>query len=733
MARELKAWFDAVTALAKPVSLLFTVVLAAWVLHAVKSNAGLRPLKIDIDSKTEALLPQLGAQLDMRAALVSDTNRQIEFASEVVNANAFKNVVNTKGDDTKGEADLSLKPFGLDTSMGDLLKLLRMLEGAPPPPSVRIEAVCLPAGCDPSRGDAGPKVREVNLRIELSDGQSPSEPLIFHLPAGPGMRRALHQALASASERLVELTDPLLASVWYLNQGTFSPFVASVDDEMRRYLERSVGASVRVLRDEPGRVCLAQIVAACSEITRAMWQDDGSSAQRHAMEALDSIAKAPQASWTCRMWAETDIALFMFWTQFCPADPLDGADERNRFAPIGDALDTLNDHPRARAGALDPEWDRVDAIRLELDILKAFSGQIDDQARARACARVARPTAPDRTFAPRTVLDLLAQIKKTFPPGPSMPVQRGAVLDLLGSLVDSAAPPGDAYLRMTVSEPLMKALDSHIATDIHPRSRFMTKGNLLFSLARAAVATDASSAQKDRFTEELGLKGGSATESVQQAREQFAKLIFAAAAISYENASATTGWPSEAGSDLEPLMRLGDTRYAAGDTDGAQRAYARAVTSFIDREEPTREIIGLANVASHWATLLIRGGLCSKPPGRDATWSHVWRALGARPDDDLCTLLPPVPSPGRSRPVPTTTPLAVSDGTHESGVIDIVREPVETLVRACAQGSGPVVPLTVLDCLKRNDSRELWNKFLATHPSVAIDERIAEALVAADQ
>jgi hypothetical protein len=340
----------------------------------------------------------------------------------------------------------------------------------------------------------------------------------------------------------------------------------------------------------------------------------------------------------------------------------------------------------------------------------------------------------------------LTQIKGAFPvDGLAERVVGGNLLDMLGSFVDSAAPGGDAHVRYLLSSPLMTTIDSYVARDRHPHRRFMTKGALLFGFGRAAIDGRATPEQKQSFLEDMGLKGRAETDDlVHQVRDGIAKQMFAAAAISFENASATTSWPTEVDSHLEPLLRLGDARYAAGDTDGAERAYARGVEAFIDDDEPTAEILWLARVASHWATALVQRGACSARPGQDPAWTGVWRRLGERSDYDLCVLLPPEdrePAPPsaapnlKAKPSPTRQGASVG-GAEEAGklgLVDVVIKPVQEVVRQCAKSVNREDRLATLDCLRNEDTGPVWTQFVASHSSAQLDEDISAALGASGE
>lgn|GEM_PF-1914985 len=701
IAEGIKAWSEALGAAIKVVLTVAGAGVVFWALNAARRTVDERLLRVEVDPKTVAKLAELGSSVDLRDALLEATNRETEFVSEVLKEQALSNLIQGTADD-----GFSLKPFGLDVSTDDMAKILRALLHAPSPPFSRIEA---------SPSDDARASRDLRLQVEVGSGGGRHELLGFWIPrGGPAMQRALDQAMNVAAEHLVEGVDPLAVSVWYLNQQ--SPFGAQHDDEVRRYLQRSVSAAARVVGD-PDRVCMAAVVREMSEARRGQAQSSGEPAVDTAIDRLESLAATARRDGMCRLHAKTDIALLRFWTSFCEPSV---RDEAQRFALATQPLDALGDY--RRSGTPDTGWDRIDVIRLQLDLARALSQQIGTSARAHVCWGPLPPDPADSKIATSSVLDLFKKLRARFPPGgPSEASVPGNVVKLLGVILDRGLSRGDAHRRLNLSSDFMLLIDEYVAKDPHPRGLFMVKGLYLFALGRAAVDPTATAEQRAELLDG-DFRGAPPVSDVQKELLQpFANAMFAAAEIAFENAAATTNWPTEEWSSVDALVRLGDVRYAAGDLGGAERAYARAVGTFVEEDEPVRDIPLLWKATAHWTNALVRGRTCEATPTRDAVWSSTWRHLDSTVAKNACNFW----EPAASNPLRGNKLSDKKEGAEAVGLTAILREPVQELVTACAPAATGIESL---DCLEDKDTALLLDKFTGQHASAEIDERIVESL-----
>jgi hypothetical protein len=679
-AAAIKAWSDAAYALMKSGLLLIVgAVLIVASVSAIWRDLHQRLINVDLDPQAEQLLLDHGIYFDLRSMLVDEVNQRTYGVNEIVRSSAFENVLPTQNPES-----VSFKPFGLDISTSEITGMVRNVLGSGPEFVVQIGMMCSPSPCEKADA-ASSAAQKLTLLVKL---QSPArnETLNFQLPGGSlGLRRGLRNAIEKTSEKVLELADPLRASVLYLNEPNSLVF----RDQKLRYWEKAAGTTFAPgARAAAGR-CLADVVFGCSAIERGDCESG--------VKTLNQLSAEPGVSPTCRIAAQTDIAIFET-ENLCPPPDFGAA-----FAAL-DGLDNI-----ARPAMSHDEHSRIVTVRLQTEILQSVMNLWQTDLRSRQSGQSRRAAGPP----PKS--NLYASLIPTFDQLPArVPSDRDnaslhAVVSLLSGLQTLIAPRLDPPTRQALSNAILNLIDRNLHGDSHPRQLFMAQGLARMDTALAALEDQTSQHGSD----------------FHQSQQSTISLNLNAAIIAFQNAAATSSISplTEPFSDLEPIVMQGDASYLNQDDAGAKAAYAATVRRFTEEDEPLDiELISLAKAAAHWAVILLDAGHCGYAPVKDPQWDAAWMPLGAASDNDLCVLTRPVP--------PSSAEL------DKFGMLRVLYPLLAESARHCAENDAPegesrqAHQLRLMACLKQSgpDAWQNVTKDLAALRSDAVDQEVAESL-----
>src|SRR5277367_5611511 len=240
-AEGIKARSDAATALFKAVMLAMAIVLVAAVSGvAIWRDFHSRVLVVDVSPDAEKTLRILGADIDLRFALRDAINERVAGVQQIIAVQGLSIA--------GSEADaISFKPFGLELSTDDVTRVIDLVFGRPARPTVRLELLCAPRPC------TDPSAHQATLVMNLS-GPSGSRTASYQVTLGNrALARSLHQSVQRIADLVLEQSEPLVASVWFLNRQAGSP-VQSRADQIR-----AEGAAVAGRTPDAGD-CLADLV-----------------------------------------------------------------------------------------------------------------------------------------------------------------------------------------------------------------------------------------------------------------------------------------------------------------------------------------------------------------------------------------------------------------------------------------------------------------------------------------
>ncbi len=679
-AEAIKSCSDAAFALMK--SSLFLIVGTVLIVAsatAIWRDFHQRLINVDIDPQAEKLLLDHGIYLDLSSMLVDQVNARTFGVNQIVRSSAFENVLPTENPES-----VSFKPFGLDISTNEITSMVRNVLGSGPEFVVQIGMMCSPAPCEKVAAPGSPAQR-LTLLVKLQ-GPVKNETLTFELPAGSlGLRRGLRNAIEKTSEKVLELADPLRASVLYLNE----PYSMVFRDQKLKYWEKAAGTTFAPgARAAAGR-CLADVVFGCSTIQRGDCQSG--------MDTLHQVGAAPGVSPTCKIAAQTDIAIFQ--DEFlCPPRDFDAA-----FAAL-DSLDNI-----ARPAMSHDEHSRIVTTRIQTEILQSILSTLQKDTRNWL------PSTDRSASAAQPQTNLYVSLIPLFDALPArVPHDQDntsihAVVSLLSGVQGVIAARLDPRTRTALSNAIINLIEPNLHGDSHPQQLFMALGMARMDMALAAI--------EDRA---LAPAAGS-----DQSRQDRVTSNLRAATVNFENAAATSSISplTEPYSGLEPFVMQGDALYLNGDESGAIAAYSEAVKKFTEEDEPlNNEIISVAKAAARWATILLDGADCKSLPVTNSEWDATWSPLGAVKDNDLCVLT-------RSAP-PSPAEL------DRFGMLRVLFPLIAESVHHCRQ---PEVPdgqtiaaqhFRLLACLKQNgpDSDSSVRRDLLPLRSASVDQQIANSL-----
>ncbi len=623
-AERVKSWGDAATALFKAVLLALAIVIVGGVASVVVwRNQHSHVVTVDVTADTEKTLRALGTDVDLRLVLIDALNERLRGVQQIVAVQGLTFATEAAQPDA-----VSFKPFGLDLSAGDISRMVDLVLDRPARPSVRLALLCAPVPCTDASARAG------TLVVNLS-GPNGQRTASYAIPLGNfGMRRALRQSVRQTADLMLELSEPLIASVLFLNRALAQDVFS---DQIRSDLIRAEAAAViGRTSDETG--CIADLVIGGSLVWRGE-RDEGVAAEIRAASAKNV---------TCQVHGLTNIVFFLTVMAECDGDP---AYRRAAHEQVTRAVARL---PSPRRGSIDDlVWFRIPAARLlarTMEVLE-IAGITPDRP---ACPGALRADGGPEGIVAGQLRAILDDAIKMMPPdAPSL--MHHQILSGLHSAMEIGVPRQDLAGRLSLAQAMTEAIRLYLAKDQHPQTLFLLRGKLAMEVVRVVLAVfDHGRDEQVRLARML-----SADEAEARAHPEkiLAATIFgnySAAAVAFENAEATTALAPlvEPVSDVELLQQLGDVWLARGQDTAARATYARAVDRFIENGEPVEQVLKVSSTLARWASMRIAAGECrSKAPDQhqpdqhqpnqdqpDQEWEDSWARLGG-PPHDVCQLL----------------------------------------------------------------------------------------------
>jgi hypothetical protein len=289
VAEKITAWGNAVTALFKALALALVILLVsgATVLLVWRDQHS-RVVMVDVSAEAEKTLKALGADIDLRMALVDALNERLHGVQRIV---AFEGL-SFATDKNQSDA-ISFKPFGLELSTYDISRMVGVVLDSPARPAARLEMFCVPLAC------ADPAARRGTLIVNLSGPNGHRNASYSLALRGPGLRRSLLQSVQRTADLVLEQNYPLIAGVWFLNRAIATDVFP---DLARRDYIRADGAAVAAGHKTDASGCLADLVIGASLIYRGQLAD-GVAAERRA---------SASPNLTCKVNGETNIIFALF-------------------------------------------------------------------------------------------------------------------------------------------------------------------------------------------------------------------------------------------------------------------------------------------------------------------------------------------------------------------------------------------------------------------------------------
>jgi hypothetical protein len=683
-ADAVKLWADAIFALMKSALLLMVAAVVIFAsATAIWRDLHQRLINVNIDPQAQKLLRDQGIYFDLRSMLVDKVNERVFGVDEIVKSVAYENLL-----PTENSASVSFKPFGLDISTDDITGMVRSVLRSPPEFVVHIGMTCSLSCGEP--GTAEP--RKLTLLVRLQ-GPTKNETLSFELIGGSlRLRRGLREAMDKTSEKVLELADPLRASVLYLNEPQSMVF----DDQRDNYWGKAAGTTFAPgARAGAGR-CLADVVFGVSAFLRG---------DPSGLDTLRLVGKSPDASATCKIAAMTDIALF----ELAMSEQAPAALRKRAFRASFAALESLKRIKRRTMSH--GEHSRIVAIEIQTELLQTFNDLSGEGSSSLPTGTDGpKATVPSKARRYARLIPLIDGLPARVPDDRDN-ASIHEVVSLLSELQERIAAGGDLWSRVAVPNAVLRLISPYLHNDSHPRVLFMAQGQALMGMALA----------------ELDALSMPHAARMDPSLRSFISSNLQAAAVAFENAAATSSISrlTEPLSDLEPIVMRGDSLYLAGDENGAKAAYAAAAKKFVEEDEPLDiELVSLAKAAARWAAILVEEGACKGPPARDPAWDAAWSPLGAAGDINLCLLTQPA--------VPTPAEL------DKFGVLRVLYPLLSESVRQCTQARADATDedaaaahrAHLLECLERRgpDSPYSVRRDLALLPGDFVDQQIASAL-----
>jgi len=575
-----------------------------------------RVLIVDVSAEVQKTLMTLGADIDLRLALRDALNERLAGVQQIIAVQGLPYA----GDSDNANA-VSFAPFGVNLSTDTITQIVDNIFGRPPRPTVRLELHCAPRACD------GPEVHSATLVMNFSapsGSRNASYPVVL---GNRGLTRSVHQSIEQIADLVLEQSDPLSASVLFLNRPAWAVFF----DQYRPDLIRAEGAAVA--GRGPGNAgCIADLVIGGSLASRGELAE-GVAAEERAAKASDMV---------CQIQAESNIVFLL--TKYALCD-LFGPERQYADLQLTQARQRLEILGKRRDAISDLTYYRIPAAGLVADIVHVLETAGPSQQPIICIYTFAPESIPGNTAA-KQLKDLLTGAQPLWLPPKKHTLMQHQALSNLWYAMRAGVPRGDLAGRLSLSGALMSAIRSAEVNDPHPRALFVLEGKLAMEIALASFqAMDRKPidpAQQAQWAREL--------ESDEVYAQSKPSMILAAAidrnlitsTVAFENASRTTAIAPlvELISDVEVFRRLGDTLYAGGQAGAARTAYSQSVEKYIEDHEPIEGVMEVTETLSRWAAVLIETDGCGKDASPDPTWVEKWKRFGGAAPD-VCGLIKP--------------------------------------------------------------------------------------------
>jgi hypothetical protein len=604
LAERVKAWGDAATALFKAALLAGAILIVGAIAFVVGwRDLHERVLVVDVSADAEKTLRQLGADIDLRLALLDAINERVAGVQQIVAVQGL-----SFADGAQSDA-VSFKPFGLELSTDDVSRMLDLLLGRPKRPALRLELLCAPLAC------TDPALRQATLVMHLS-GPNGSRNAAFPVVLGTrALGRNLHQAIDRIADLMLEQNEPLIASVLFLNRPMAQMIFA---DQYLSDLVRAQGAAVAGRRPGDGG-CLADLVIGDSLIVRGELAA-GIAAERRAGAGTNPV---------CQAHGETNVVFTLVGFALCSPYPQVRRYAHDQVLQSKAHLAALG-NPRVGNG--DPASFRVPLANVEADMMLVLENAGPAGSRTVCVANPPLQSVPGSTVAAQLEA-LLRSAQAALPPEPTTLMQH-EFLELFWRAMESAVPRDDLAGRLSLGRSLLEMVRRYEVDDPHPRALFVLEGRIATGMALALFqALDAKPANPERQARLAAAVGPDDAIGQTEPSMILATAVdthLRSAAIAFQNASATT--PAavlvEPVSNAEIFGLMGDAWYAEGLMLFARTAYLRAVDSFIEAGEPVEQVPAAAAALARWAVVLKELGGCAPDAKPDRDWIARWAQLG---------------------------------------------------------------------------------------------------------
>jgi hypothetical protein len=585
-----------------------------------------RTVVVEVGPETEKTIQAIGSDIDLAQALVDAMNERISGVREIIQAQGVS--------DAAAEAPLepvSLKAAGLDLSTLDLTRLIDRSLNLAPQPRVRLALQCAPTPC---AGHA--------TLVAYMVGPNGPHTASFPVTLGTtGLRHSLLQPVQQIADLMLQQTDPLAASVLFLNRALSQDVFA---DQWRIDLVRTEGAAIAAGQGSGDSGCTAELAIGSSLALRG--------APVAGQEALD---RASRRSLSCAVRAVTTEVFGLSIFEVCAPSASD------RAALHASSIRALSNSPRPgrHEGGLDDRiYFRIPMAELEIDVTQAIEVAGDAVARA-YCANTWGPTAGGPAAGPsgetaRRLSQILADAQAKLPPD-APPIWRHQALQLLWRAMRAGVPRDALADRLALAGAVLRVVRAEEVGDPEPRALFVLDGELSLEFGRAAFeAIDRPTAEKIALARGLAPGSAQATLSPDSVLTAAAGKAQNEMIVAFENAVVTKALAPliEPVPDVFVFRLLGDAWYIAGQEVAARDAYRRAVDGFLEAGEPVEQFLPAAVVLGLWANLRINAGACQPGAPADRAWEDRWPQV-SDPLVNVCTLTgatgggaPPAPSPG---------------------------------------------------------------------------------------
>jgi hypothetical protein len=650
LAARIKAGADAtmgvMAAVLKGMVVALSIVVVVGACVMVWRDVTNRTVVVEVGPETEKTIQAIGSDIDLAQALVDAMNERISGVREIINAQGVS--------DAAAEAPLepvSLKAAGLDLSTLDLTRLIDRSLNLPPQPRVRLALQCASTPCT---GHA--------TLVAYMAGPNGPHTASFPVTLGTtGLRHSLLQPVQQIADLMLQQTDPLAASVLFLNRALSQDAFA---DQLRVDLVRTEGAAIAAGQGPGDHGCTVELAIGSSLALRG--------AAVAGQEALD---RASRRSVACAVRAATTEVFGLSLFELCAPSAAD------RAAWHAASVRALSGSPRPgrHEGGLDDRiYFRIPAAELEIEVTQAIEAAGDGAARA-YCANAWGPAAGPSGETAGRLRQILTDAQTKLPPD-APPIWRHQALQLLWRAMRAGVLRDALADRLALASDMLRVVRAEEVDDPEPRALFVLDGALSLEFGRAAFeAIDRPAAEKIALARSLVPGGPQASLSPDSVLTVAAGRAQNEMIVAYENAVVTKALAPliEPVPDVFVYRLLGDAWYVAGQEVAARDAYRRAVDAFLEAGEPVEQFLPVAVVLGLWANLRINAGACQPGAPADRTWDDRWTQV-SDPLVNVCTLTgateggaPPALSPGindlvRKALMDCATPAAgVPAGVHD--------------------------------------------------------------------